>query len=1156
MKTKTRKMLFGMMLMSGTLSAFAQQLAFPEAQGWGRYATGGRSGSVYHVTNLNDSGKGSLRDAVSQPNRIVVFDVAGVINITDRIVFAKNLYVAGQTAPGEGVTVYGNGVSFSGADNIIIRYMRFRMGHKGSAGKDAAGIANGANMIFDHCSFSWGLDETFSINPDNKGTKPQLITISNSIMGQGLLTHSAGGLMQSDSITLYRNLYCDNATRNNKIKGTNQYVNNIVYNWKNAAYIMGGDSEGDSYCNIESNLFINGPAVGGAAFTGGNSNFHFYGDDNWQDQDRDGVFNPKEVTDYSASDRQSKPYNYPKLEKWAGNTLLDNLLPTVGASLPYRDYSDYYMIDEVNSLGKSGSLISNEENLIYGAPNTWKVWAGNKRIDTDGDGMPDEWEKKNGTDPNKDDAMVKASNGYTNIENYINSITVDDRDYHLRAPMCVEFVSATTTTIKLKWRDYTYAEDGFAIEVKKKDGGEWTEVGRTEANATSFTISNLESGVTYLVRLRAFAATDKVSDYTEEFTMSTRPVEVGIVDIDSYQPDLTWNTGATSWDTSSKSWNGGQDTFADGKKVLFTPTGDESITLNEVVSPEVVVVNGDGNLTVNGDGAIAGDGSVNKSGEGMFALNTANTYKGATVLHEGVLEMNTLKNGGEPSSIGASVNFAQNWIFDGGVYRYTGGSTATDRAAKITRETEFNIASNATVTMNGVFEGSSDLALNGVGQLTVGTNKFFGYTGATILRGGRLYLSTTDIAKTGIGSSSKLVMAGGELKTAGETNGYETYSFPIELEEGTTSQFTPFRNCYLKNKLSGSGTLQLNIPYLREYVDFDISAFSGRIIANSVSSEKEGGLFLLQKGKENLSSIVVEAKGNVRITAWDTNADCQLGGLSGASTSYLSGSSKSTANFTCSWTVGSANTDETFNGKINNWAAGGSKYKGKVSIAKVGTGDWRLTGANDYSGTTSVKSGRLIVNGTNSGTGTVSVSKDATLKGKGTIAGRVTIMNGGILAAGDTLINAETLKLTGGCALLAGSNVEIPLYSVDGKTKSNKIKVSGNFAINDAVLNLDLTEAPSFEDDKVFQIFDLTDATVSGTGFTTIEPARPSETQVWDTSMLLTKGYIYVRKDTSSNINKIKAQTVEGVSYDLNGRKIETPSKGLYIQNGKKYVKK
>ena len=137
MKTKLQ---FLLTMLAISVSMSAQQLAFPGAQGWGRYASGGRTGTVYHVTNLNDSGSGSLRDAVSQPNRIVVFDVAGVIRINSRMSFAKNLYVAGQTAPGEGITVYGDGVTFSGSDNIIVRYMRFRMGAVGTKDKDAAGI--------------------------------------------------------------------------------------------------------------------------------------------------------------------------------------------------------------------------------------------------------------------------------------------------------------------------------------------------------------------------------------------------------------------------------------------------------------------------------------------------------------------------------------------------------------------------------------------------------------------------------------------------------------------------------------------------------------------------------------------------------------------------------------------------------------------------------------------------------------------------------------------------------------------------------------------------------------------------------------------------------------------------------------------------------
>lgn len=1152
MKAKTKLML-GLLLAGSTMSVDAQQLAFPGAQGWGRFATGGRTGTVYHVTNLNDSGAGSLRDAVSQPNRIIVFDVAGVIKISDRIVFKNNLYVAGQTAPGEGITVYGNGVSFSGANNIIVRHMRFRMGHKGSSGKDCAGIANGTNMIFDHCSFSWGLDETFSINPDGKGTNPENITISNTIMGQGLMTHSAGGLMQSDNITLYRNLYCDNATRNNKVKGKNQYVNNIVYNWSNAAYIMGGDSEGQSYCNIESNLFINGPAKGGDAFTGGNSNFHFYGNDNWQDRNMDGVFDPVEVTSYSASDRQSTPYDYPELEKFPGNTLIDNLLPTVGASLPYRDYSDCYMIDEVMSFGKKGELISNEENLIYGAPDTWTLWGGEKRVDTDGDGMPDEWETANGTDPNKNDAMVIADNGYANIENYINSITVEDRDYFLRAPMCLELGAASTTTLRIDWRDYTYGEEGFAVEVKK--GDEFVEVGRTKEGLTSYVITGLEPGTQYLVRVRAFAG-DKTSEYTKEVQMTTRPLEVGVIDIDTYEPDLTWNKAVADWDFTTPGWNGGDDVFANDKAVLFDMSEDAEITLNEEVQPSAVVVKGDANLTINGTGAIGGAStSMNKAGEGTLALNTLNTYKGATVLHEGVLEFNTLKNGGQPSAIGASVEFAQNWLFDGGTYKYTGATTSTNRGAKINRETELNIATKGTtVTMNGTFEGDGDFALGGEGQLTVGTTKFFGYKGATILNGGTLYLSTTDISKAGIGSSSKLVMAGGHLKTKGESSGYETYSFPIEVKEGTTSQFSPNRNCYIKSNVTGSGNLQLNIPYLREYISVGWPKFTGKLIANGVSSEKDGSLLLFEKNVA--APYVIELKGNARIANWTTNGNMTIGGLSGTSGTYLSGSSKDTKNFTCTWTVGSANTHETFNGKINNWAARGHGYTGTVNIVKVGTGDWRLTGTNDYAGTTKVNGGALIVNGNNSGKGAVTVAADAVLKGKGTVAGKVTVSKDGTVFAGDSLIAAETLKLTGGCTVNAGGIVEVPLYSDLETGKSNKIKVTGAFVINDAVLNLNVTEAEDIADDQEFTIFDLATATVSGTGFTTILPEVPSGTQYWDTKELLTTGKIYVRNN-KTYIDGVNADTEKDApKYDINGRRVEGETKGLYIQNGKKYVKK
>ena len=1135
----------GMALLGCSAMAFAQQLAFPEARGWGRFATGARNGgSVYHVTNLNDSGTGSLRDAVSQPNRIVVFDVAGVINLGSGLVFKNNQYIAGQTAPGEGITVYGNRVSFSGASNIIVRHMRFRMGHKGDSGKDCAGIANGTDMIFDHCSFSWGLDETFSINSDGKGTTPKNFTLQNCVIGQGLLTHSAGGLMQGDSITLYRNLYVDNSTRNNKVKGRNQYVNNIVYNWQNGCYIMGGDSEGQSYCNIESNLFINGPAKGGSALGGGNANFHFYGDDNWQDSNMDGVLDPQLLTTDGGSDRQSVPYPYPELEKWPGNELVAYSLPTVGASLPYRDMADCYMIDEVMSFGLKGALIANEETLVYGAPNTWKVYAGVKKQDTDGDGMPDVWETANGTNPSKNDAMQIAANGYTNIENYINSITVDDRDFFLRVPVALEQLKSTTTTMQIGWRDYTYAEDGFAVEVKQGDGP-FAEVARTAANATTCTLTGLEPGTKYSVRVRAFAG-EQYSDYTAVVDMSTRPVEVGIIDLDTYEPDLVWGSSQTSFDSE-----------AEAKSLLINSPDDVMLTLSETVQPKDVVVNSPAHVTIEGVGAIGGTASMNKGGEGTLTLNTLNTYTGATVLHDGVLEFNTLKNGGVASAIGQSVEFAQNWLFDGGTYCYTGASTSTNRAAKLMRETEFAVANkSATVTMNGTFEGSAPLAIGGQGQVTIATEKFFGYTGATILRGGSLYLSTPAIASAGIGSSSKLVMAGGHLKTKGESSGYETYSFPIEVVEGTTSQLSPNRNCYLNNTLTGSGTLQLNIPYLREYVKWNTSNFTGRIVANGISSEKEGSLFLLNTGIRDMSTCVVELRGNARVTSWETNAEVTLGGLSGIAGTYLSGSSKQTNNFKCTWTVGAANSDETFRGIINNWSAGGSGHSGTVSIVKVGTGVWRLTGANEYSGTTQVKAGRLVVNGAHSGTGQVSVMTGGELAGKGSVAGRVAVFDGSILVAGDTLINGTGLTLNNGLSMKAGSVLQCPIYCNGTSSKANRITLKGNVDINDAVLYVDMNDVSSIPDDRGFVLLSLGSATVTGTGFTQIIPERPSPTQEWDTSLLLSKGQLFVRASVPDGIRDLQSVSRDDAPcYDLTGRRVPATSKGLYIQNGKKVMR-
>lgn len=398
-------------------AAQAQLRAFPGAEGFGAFSVGGRGGSVYIVTNLNDSGPGSFRDAVSQPNRYVVFTVGGIINIDTRIVVARNVTIAGQTAPGDGITIYGNGLSFSNANNSITRYIRIRMGVGGDSGKDAIAIADGNNMIFDHVSVTWGRDGTFDINGDVSD-----VTIQNTIIGQGLETHSTGGLMQSTGgVSILRCLFIDNNTRNPKVKGINQFVNNVVYNWRGDGYIL-GDSAGISEGNVIGNYFIDGPSTTGGAFTRGNTNFRLYASNNFRDRNRNGVLDGALIpqADYTTVTWMTTPFPHPTVATMTPQQAYNNVVGNVGTSIR-RDRVDTRLIAELTSLGTLGQIISNENSAPMNGPGP--VNGGTAPTDTDTDGMPNAWESANGTNPNVADHNGDVNgNGYRNIEDYINSL--------------------------------------------------------------------------------------------------------------------------------------------------------------------------------------------------------------------------------------------------------------------------------------------------------------------------------------------------------------------------------------------------------------------------------------------------------------------------------------------------------------------------------------------------------------------------------------------------------------------------------------------------------------------------------------------------------------------------------------------------------------
>jgi pectate lyase len=397
-------------------------LAFPGAQGFGRLAIGGRGGDVVHVTNLDDSGPGSLRDGISQANRTIVFDVGGVIRITSRLVFKNNQTIAGQTAPGGGITIYGDGTSFSAASNTIVRYVRFRMGVGGESGKDTITMANGHDVIWDHCSLSWGRDGTFDLNQES-GSDLYNLTLQDSIVAQGLQTHSTGGLVNTQATSILRSLYVDNNSRNPKARGTLQFVNNVIYNWVVSGYIL-GDTSGRSDGFMVGNYFVTGPETNGGTLDSPTPEYHIFAEGNFYDSNRDGTRNGRLLAqgDFGTATWETTPSaGFPPVPAMTADAAMDYVRAHAGASR-FRDAADTYVMTELESFGTKGATISDEASLgLPGGAGT--IPGGAAPVDTDRDGMPDAWELAHGLDANNasDRNQDRNHDGWTNLEEYVNS---------------------------------------------------------------------------------------------------------------------------------------------------------------------------------------------------------------------------------------------------------------------------------------------------------------------------------------------------------------------------------------------------------------------------------------------------------------------------------------------------------------------------------------------------------------------------------------------------------------------------------------------------------------------------------------------------------------------------------------------------------------
>ncbi len=381
--------------------------AFPGAQGFASHATGGRGGSVYLVTNLDDSGPGSFRDAVSQPNRTVIFDVGGYVDLKSPMHVASDITIAGQTAPSEGIGTRNCEISFSDSKNVIVRYIRFRQGNTaGEEKKSAVNITGGSDMIFDHVSIEWGRWDTVDMN------KCTDMTFQYCIIGQGVSPQRFGCLCQSQNVTFTHNLWIDNQSRNPKAKGTVQYVNNVIYNWGGAGGFIAGHSAADSYDDLVGNYFIAGPSSTTAhAVSEGTPTDKIFSSGNYADLNANGVLDGIPLTDQQLGNVTVMKQSFSSLSLPidAADQAYRKVVAEAGCSL-HRDRVDQDLIGQVQSLGKKGKIIQDVSEI----GGSGQILGGDTPPPKRTGGIPDDWLATHPQPPNSDRS--------TDLERYLNAL--------------------------------------------------------------------------------------------------------------------------------------------------------------------------------------------------------------------------------------------------------------------------------------------------------------------------------------------------------------------------------------------------------------------------------------------------------------------------------------------------------------------------------------------------------------------------------------------------------------------------------------------------------------------------------------------------------------------------------------------------------------
>ncbi len=422
------------------IALYAQQLAFPTAEGSGRFAIGGRGGEVYKVTHLGNNGPGSIVDAVASGRRTIVFSVSGTIDLGGIILRPKSYTtIAGQTAPGDGICIKGR-IYIGAVTDVIIRHIRVRVdaGAANSSG-DAIDIAEGKNIIIDHVSASYARDEGISCQERSDKVTVQWCIISESLTFE---SHSYGSLVRGDygdQKTYHHNLYAHNWGRNPRpgnytatsVDSEGLYFdfrNNVIYNWKGSDPGYNADINSTSRYNFIGNVYIPGPESSSSKRIFKESCPDCYG--YFADNAYDDVVPPdpwsyvyfsgltaQQINAYKA---RSYPVPMEPVKTTSPAQAKIDVLAHSGATVPKRDIIDQRIVNDV--LNKTGHSISTTDQQSEGA---WPpLFSTPAPQDSDHDGMPDDWELAHQLDAHdSNDRNVIGQDGYTQLEVYLNSLT-------------------------------------------------------------------------------------------------------------------------------------------------------------------------------------------------------------------------------------------------------------------------------------------------------------------------------------------------------------------------------------------------------------------------------------------------------------------------------------------------------------------------------------------------------------------------------------------------------------------------------------------------------------------------------------------------------------------------------------------------------------